>query len=203
MSLVLEALKRQEADANPDAAVALATQASQRQRHRLWKTLFLFAMAANAVIVVWLVGIPDGWRGAVEPTASRAAVQPPVPTPVTEPAPRRTRPHPDTTAGSHAVAAEATRPKRAPAPPAKPARERIMLADLPPRDRQRFPGIAFSTHIYAEDPDLRAIVANGRRLTEGEHIRGLEILRITEDGVVLGFERYAVEVPIVTNWDVP
>jgi general secretion pathway protein B len=72
---------------------------------------------------------------------------------------------------------------------------------LPSAARARFPGIVFSTHIYAEDADLRAIVANGQRLREGERVRGLRIREITETGVVLAFEDYLVEVPIVTDWD--
>ena len=91
-------------------------------------------------------------------------------------------------------AAEAVPARRA-APPTT-----IGLGNLPTDARTRFPGIAFSTHIYSEDPELRAIVANGQRLAEGDRIRGLEILAITETGVTLAFENYRVEVPIVTDW---
>ncbi len=79
--------------------------------------------------------------------------------------------------------------------------QRIRLGDLPAAARARFPGIAFSTHIYSDDPAQRAVVANGQRLREGDRIRGLEVVEITETGVVLAFENYLVEVPIAVDWD--
>jgi hypothetical protein len=77
---------------------------------------------------------------------------------------------------------------------------RLSLQDLPADARRRFPGIAFSTHIYAEDRDLRAVVANGQRLTEGDTVRGLTIEEISATGVVLAFESYLVDVPLVADW---
>lgn len=105
-------------------------------------------------------------------------------------------------AGAAAPAPASAAPATASARPrSEPGPRRVALGDLPPAARARFPGIAFSTHIYAEDVDLRAVVANGQRLVEGDRIRGLRVAEITETGVVLGFESYEVEVPIVTDWD--
>jgi general secretion pathway protein B len=78
--------------------------------------------------------------------------------------------------------------------------DRVTLASLPADARRRFPGIAFSTHIWSEDPELRAIVANGERRREGDRVRGLTIHEITESGVVMTFERYLVEVPLAADW---
>ena len=44
----------------------------------------------------------------------------------------------------------------------------LPLSSLPSGQRQRFPELEFSTHIYADDADLRAIVVNGTRLEEGD-----------------------------------
>ena len=77
----------------------------------------------------------------------------------------------------------------------------MQLDRLPADVRSRLPGLAFSTHVYAEDRDLRAVVANGRRLTEGDSLRGVTVNEITETGVVLAFDGYLVEVPVVVSWD--
>jgi hypothetical protein len=112
------------------------------------------------------------------------------------------------TIAAAATPAAATRaadnPVRQPVPePVVQRVTRLALQDLPADVRRRFPGIAFSTHIYAEDRDLRAVVANGQRLTEGDRIRGLMIEEISESGVLLSFEDYLVDVPLITDWDSP
>ena len=191
MSFVLEALKKQEAGIDPDAAVSLARSAAQHRRHRLWMGLFAVAMAVNAGLLLWMYGDPPATPSTAALPASPAGEAP-------------AQPRPETPAAAPARVTPEAPPATALAEPAAPPRsepERIPLGKLPPDARDRFPGIAFSTHIYAEDPELRAVVANGRRLTEGERIRGLEIVQITASGVVLAFENYRVEVPMVTDWD--
>ena len=66
--------------------------------------------------------------------------------------------------------------------------------------RGRFPGLVFSTHVYAQDPDLRAVVANGQRLMEGGRIDGAVVRAITETGAVVEFEGYLVDIPIIAEW---
>lgn len=188
MSLVLEALQKQEAAGDAAAAVSLAKTASQRRRHRLWMALFVIAMAANAVLLAWVFG-PSMLRA--PPTTDAAEAQPARADTAAA--------HNEAAPPAPATPVERTAPARRPAP----APRRVSLRNLPEDARQRFPGIAFSTHIYAEDSDLRAIVANGQRLQEGQRVRGLEIVEINEGGVVLAFERYLVELPIAMDWDAP
>lgn len=198
MSFVLQALQKQEAADDPAAAVSLAQGTAQRRRHRLWMGLFAVAMAVNAGLVVWVFGLP-GWDAETpaetNPERTRAPVSatPPAPQPSAPAAALRPEPVAETRAD------ESTRAATTPAEP--PAPRRITLQALPTEVRQRLPGIAFSTHIYSEDADLRAIVANGERLTEGERIRGLKIVEINESGVLLAFERYLVQFPIAGDWD--
>jgi general secretion pathway protein B len=209
MSLVLEALTKQEAGSDPGAAVSLARSATLRRRHRLWVGLFAVAMAINAALVLWVFGLP--WLSELdvatrpEPSTTPLVAE----TPQDRAAPAR----PDPVAATPRVVPAPSRtsaatPEQAPAP--KPAAERrpapvpltrVALRELPDEARARFPGIAFSTHIYTEDADLRAVVANGRKLKEGDSIRGLEIIEITDSGVLVAFGRYRVDVPIVTDWD--
>ena len=211
MSFVLEALKKQEAARDPEAAVSLARQHADRRRHRLWAGLFALAMAVNVAFLGWLFApwkpAPDGTESpgpdAGVPASPAGLPQDARRTAVPESTPASTPASTSTTAAAPTPASEPTAeatPEPATAPPPRPAPVTIALADLPAGTRARFPGIAFSTHIYSEDRDLRAIVANGQRLSEGDRIRGLKILAITEAGVTLAFENYRVEVPIVTDW---
>lgn len=217
MSFVLQALKKQEAGGDPDAAVALERLNFERQRHRLWAGLFAAAMVVNVVVLVWVFA---GQRSSTSEPAPAAdpAVAPGVATaappavdtgsavPAASELPTLGSRDSAATAGAP-PAADAGAGNRAPAATRAPARPRarppapvfVTLQALPAEARARFPGLAFSTHIYGEDADLRAIVANGERLQEGDRIRGLEIVEITETGVVLAFEHYRVSVPIVAD----
>lgn len=238
MSFVLEALKKQEADRDPEAAVSLAKAGVLHRRHRRWMVLFAVAMLLNAALVGWLLwrGEPSTQRDVAAPATEQPARTerpaarepapmwgerqvaaapsertPPAPTAAAEPAPTERAAATPAPPPQQAAAAP---PQPAPAPahtasapplPAaapRPATQRVIgLDDLTPAERRRFPGIAFSTHIYSEDPELRAVVANGQRRQEGQRIRGLEILQITQDGVVLEFEDKRVKVPLAVDWD--
>lgn len=223
MSLVLEALRKQQAASDPTAAVALALVTEQRRRQRTWIALLAMALLLNAAVFAWLfrdrlIGLPEP----AAPVAGQAAAPEPT-TIVTETPPGATPALPlaadqaqaaapldasqagATAAGTAAALpgpAAAVPPAPAPAPIPPPARviERIAFENLPAGPRSRFPGIAFSTHIYAEDPSLRAIVANGQRLQEGDRVADLLIREIAENGIVLEFEDYLVEVPVFTDW---
>jgi general secretion pathway protein B len=67
--------------------------------------------------------------------------------------------------------------------------------------RARFPELSFSTHVYAEDAGLRAVVVNGERLTEGDRLGNLRLTNITETGVVFRFENYLVSISVLDDWD--
>jgi len=198
VSFVLQALQKQEAAGDAAAAVSLAQGTAQRRRHRLWMGLFAVAMTVNAGLLVWVFGVP-GWHTETPDAAAVDDTRPPAAAAAAAPESGVTATPPGPATDTRVDAATAA--AAAPARPAPAAPQRVSLQGLPPQARQRFPGIAFSTHIYAEDADLRAIVANGERLTEGERIRGLEIVEINEGGVLLAFERYLVEVPIAADWD--
>jgi len=208
MSLVLDALRRQQAEQEPGAAVTLALAAEHRHRQRMWIAVLAVALMLNAAVLAWIfIGRDAGMSAGPDttPQPATAPTQPAAPT-ASEVVPAAPEP---TTAGATSPAADTaptpTPPAAAPAPPSPepPLRvivERLPLDALPGSVRARFPGIAFSTHVYAADPSLRAIVANGERLQEGERVRGLLIREITETGVVFEFENYLVEVPVFTEW---
>ena len=60
---------------------------------------------------------------------------------------------------------------------------------------------AFSTHVYADDPTLRAVTLNGRRLVEGDTISaGVQLKEITETGVVLEMNGRIVAMDVLQDW---
>ncbi|MEM6707233.1 MAG: general secretion pathway protein GspB [Pseudomonadota bacterium] len=86
-------------------------------------------------------------------------------------------------------------------PPANRPSRVIQLAELPPADRQDFPKLEFSTHIFADDPALRAVVVNARRLSEGESIGEMVLRAVTEEGILVDYRGYRVAVSVIEDWN--
>ena len=76
----------------------------------------------------------------------------------------------------------------------------ITLDELPLAARNRFPDLDFSSHIYAEDPTMRAIVVNGTQLSAGSSYGSVVLKEITEEGVVFLFEKYLVSINVLESW---
>lgn len=191
MSFVLEALRRQEAAENPDAAAALYLADTRRHRQRLWIGLFLAALLVNVGLVTWLVA--PGWLDALRTPGSPGVVDIVTGADPAADTPAATAAAPDTAPASPADAA--------PEPVSEPPLQRTTLERLPASVRVRVPGLLFSTHVYSEEADLRAVVANGRRLVEGDRFGALTLVEVTATGVVMRFETYLIEIPIVGLWE--
>jgi hypothetical protein len=223
VSYVLEALKKQEAEQNPDVAVSLSLATERSRRYRLLTWLVGATLLVNAGILFWLLAWPQLQKEQAQKAPAGSIAEPT--TEAGSDTRSANRPAASTASGpqSPAAGADASQPSAAtlPATPvaqaaptpeaakpppvepvkAEPVRDPVQLDRLPPDVRRRFPGLAFSTHVYAEDRDLRAVVANGRRLTEGDSLRGVTVNEITETGVVLAFDGFLIEVPVVGSWD--
>lgn len=225
MSYILDALKKAEAERDPDARANLAIAARERRNHRLLIYLVIAALIANVMLLAWIL-LPGGQDATS--TAGFAAPTPQAPptqVPLTQAPPTRTLPtqraedrqvpppaptnRPDQAAPT-SLTGSATGSERTPAtaalsPPAEPvaalAAVPTRLVDLPQAARRDFPALEFSTHIYADDPSLRAVVVNGIRLTEGDRLEGLVVREITEGGAILEYGRYLVEVPVLDSWN--
>lgn len=76
----------------------------------------------------------------------------------------------------------------------------VTIAELPTAARNSFPQLEFSTHIFADDPSMRAVVVNDKRLTEGEQLGELVLRAVTEEGVVFGYRDHRVAVSVVDLW---
>ncbi len=60
---------------------------------------------------------------------------------------------------------------------------------------------AFSTHVYADEPSMRAVTLNGKRFVEGDTISpGVTLKQITESGVVLDINGRVVPMDVLQDW---
>ncbi len=227
MSYILEALRKAEAQRSRGAGVSLMGHGAPKSRGPLIYAVVAL-LTANAGLLVWwgwdsvletkiknpiTLSVPGrataphhprGTSGAGVPFESRvnteshvnaesrvntqATIQPPLAVQPTRPTSQRVE-HRD-------AEPDITRIETA-AP-----RLRTTLADMPSLDRAGFPVLEFTTHIYADDADLRAVMVNGIRYREGEKF-GPEttLAHITETGVEVFYRDYAVELRVLQEWE--
>jgi len=220
VSYILDALKKAESDRDPDTRARIAFEAREQRRNRFITYAVLAALIANAVLLLW-VFLPDNiLPGISEPVPPESVLEKATHAPshaTTEPSPAAAEPPPQQAATAvvqtSAPAAVKTPPPTSKKPVAMAPDEVLIgpgsqvssgpasLSSLPEAVRRRFPSLSFSTHIYAEEPDLRAVVVNGRRLVEGDALGALTLERITEDGAVFLFEGRQVEVDVLEDWN--
>jgi hypothetical protein len=225
MSYILDALKKAEADRDPDARASLAMAQHDRRRNRWLAYAVVIALIANAAILLWLF-VPED--DAAPPTAAEVrptTAQPPGPEPVERLGTPTANVSPTaqpqaTTPVQQPLRTEPAliRPPAASEPPSSTAAatgetiigpdsvlasaaEAVPVSSLPDAQRRRFPNLEFSTHIYADDADLRAIVVNGSRLEEGDRLQNLVLSQITEEGAVFRFEGQLVSVSVLDDWN--
>ena len=88
--------------------------------------------------------------------------------------------------------------------------KKVQLSELPPSEQDRFNSFNYSSHIYTDDPELCAIVINGQRLSAGDLFEGMEVVAITEEGMVFGSSRLSsqgqreqlhVAVSVIEQWE--
>ncbi|MFK7912794.1 MAG: general secretion pathway protein GspB [Pseudomonadales bacterium] len=113
---------------------------------------------------------------------------------------------PDQPAAAKVAAPEFETSSPAPQPRSEPAAASsdakvLTLADLNAADRAAFPKLEFSTHIFADDPELRAVVVNSKRLAEGESIGEMVLRAVTEDGILVDYRGQRVAVSVVETWN--
>ena len=59
----------------------------------------------------------------------------------------------------------------------------------------------FSAHVYGEDTEFRMVNINGNMIREGEPVTAMiELIEITEDGVILQYQQYLFRVGVLNNW---
>jgi hypothetical protein len=214
VSYILDALKKAEADADPDARASLAIAQHERRRTRLLAYGLVIALIINAGILLWLfLPVPDSLP-VTNPVPRVPAMQstpadPPAAEPesAAQPDPaaqvRQMIDKPPAMTTESATGDTVIRPGgiNPGSTAADPASEPVPVDSLPRDQRRRFPVLEFSTHIYADEADLRAIVVNGVRLKEGDRLDNVRLQEITEAGAVFAFENRLVSVSVLDSWN--
>jgi general secretion pathway protein B len=75
----------------------------------------------------------------------------------------------------------------------------VRITALPLDIQQQIPALKFSSHLYSDD--FRMVNINGRMMREGDLIEpDLRLTEITEDGVILSFRDYRLQMSVLQNW---
>ncbi|MDA1077304.1 MAG: general secretion pathway protein GspB [Proteobacteria bacterium] len=219
MSFVLDALKKA-ASPQGDTVDAFRQSRGRQVPAIIW--LLVAGLLINAAVVVaWQMGLfrsskPAQMTPVSSPVQSPSEVAdvPPGSTPAPAPAPSVVVSPPisrevpsqlpldlprqvaDTSGTPRADAAPTARSKRSGTGPRPTA-----FADLSADRQARFPAFEYSTHVYTDEPSVRAVVINGVRLRQGDEIEALRLHEITESGVVFEFESELVEVSVLEAWE--
>jgi general secretion pathway protein B len=217
MSLILEALRKSEAerrrDSAPDVALELPPAPARTARAAppwLWPVL-----AAVVALGGWL-GSRLGDRGGaaptpVAPTAPASAGMPRiVPRPVAaQPSVSAPTPEPATATPISAVAAmpatatidptpmlhPATPSASAVPPPAAPASTAPGI-DAPDIAATALPPVKLSMHMWDADPARRFVILDGQRMGEGDRSGGLDVIAIDRKGVTIERDGQRAHVPL-------
>lgn len=212
MSLILEALRKSEAERRRDTAPGIdlelpptATTAMRRAPRWPWPVL------AGALVLA-LLGLWVGLRQATPLDPATATVATPAAAPV-RPAmadmprvvPRSTASAPSTTttaapAATRPVALrDASPPPAGPpaAPPATPRATALPTADeVPDIAATALPPVKLSMHMWDADPARRFVILDGQRMAEGDRSGGLTVVAIDRRGVVIERDGQRARVPL-------
>lgn len=225
MSLILEALRKSEAERQREGAPSVAMElppvparGAGATPRWVWPTLAI--VVAGAILAGWW-GMRTG-RSDPAPAAVAGATftEPPPPTlaappaPAMRPAPMPVPPQVQPPVLSAApAAAVASPPPAAPAPhpaarmpppatsaPAAAAAPATVSAedseDAPPISATGLPPVKLSMHMWDADPARRFVILDGQRLGEGDRNGGLQVIAIRRDGVIVERGGIRARVPL-------
>ncbi len=217
MSYILDALKKSQAEQNPDSLGLNLTPPPTPVQRSLWPVIVTVALCANLLFFGWyFLSASDDNAQTVQanpsPTQSQGGAQTmaidqvaPVQNRPQDSQPRTRNPVQPAATGRAAPitrnptqrrpASPTTQPVTAPVPVRSPQPtrsipvQRIPLAELSQAEQTLYAGFSYTSHIFTEDADLRAVVIDGQRLQAGDAFKGLKIVEITETGVVFSESR--------------
>jgi general secretion pathway protein B len=211
MSFILDALRKSEAEKARGEAPSLLVSGSPRVRPlaRGLIVALVVALAINAgVLAVWMLR-----QGPAQTPAPVATVTPVAPANAPIEATVATLPASGPVSGRASVpVAQPPLPVEAPSTAAFAASElpetdvvlpeRVTTPDDVVTDAAAMaPAIEISTHVFSDDPTLRAVTIDGRRLREGDEIRpGTWLVEITESGIVVETDGVRSEMDVLQDW---
>lgn len=208
MSLILEALRKSEAerrrDSAPDVALELPPAPARSARAApAWLWPLLAATVALAVLGSWW-GANRIARGDAATASTPAVREPQAPAPEDAGLPRIV-PHaapaattaparPQATQPAVAIQAPAPQPEAAPVARATPAFAPPVTASSSPAASPApapdiaataLPPVKLSMHMWDADPARRFVILDGQRMGEGDRSGGLSVIAIDRTGVVV------------------
>jgi general secretion pathway protein B len=78
------------------------------------------------------------------------------------------------------------------------------INELPASVKSKIPNLTFSTHIFASEPAWRMVGINGVSRREGDSLdEYLQLVEITEEGVVLKYQQHIFQMSIIRDWSGP
>lgn len=205
MSYILDALKKSQAEQNPDAIAVSMGQASSRSR---WTPTLLAVIAVLLVVNTAFFGYqlfkPGKDQETAEPDLQNTAKPTQVVAEEVSPVANLSDEPNPATVETVAPAIESI-PDPVVQQPRRPVViQQLSVEELPASEQVLYNSLNFTSHIYTDDPSECAIVVDGFRLTAGDGFKGLNVVEITEDGVVFSERRRNVErhvsISILDRW---
>ena len=226
MSLILEALRKSEAERRRAQAPDLRTElppAPAQRRVAIPAWAWLLPASAVLLAVVWLTRTPDRASPPSIATDSSAATQreetptlpvvprlsPPAvviaPKPATVVAQTSEAAQPPSPAVAQPTVVAAPKPIPMPIEPVPPpvapladagTKDILQLSDLTAAERKSLPPLKVSMHMWDGDAARRFVIVDGNRLVEGDRIGDVVVTTITTDGVLLDWNGRRLKLPI-------
>lgn len=191
MSYILDALNKSERDRERNQPPRLTSVHHQPGRRAPWWRWFI-GLLVLAVLNTLLVGywMRDEPAGPTERDTSSERKQAEV-----EKLPT------DGTPESRAASTTTAPQGELITPPDIGSTQPVRISTLPADVQKQIPDLSFTSHIYSSDPSLRAVTINGRQVREGESLGNeLTLVEITEDGVILRYRHYTLDMSVIRDW---
>jgi general secretion pathway protein B len=206
MSLILEALKKSEAERrrgqSPDLfGATLGTPPPRREIPRVWPLLVLGLILLASAWMIWSGGsrgepVPppespvaeavSAINSDVRPAPSNPSPAPVMPTrqaPLTAGTKPAAKPLPPEVPQVPTAFVPAPTASAEPAPPPEEALPTLSALDA--GSRAALPPLKLSMHVYADEPGKRFAIIDGQRIGEGALLAGGVVESIRRDGVVI------------------
>lgn len=212
MSLILEALRKSEAERRRDRAPDLRLELPPVPRRRapaarplLWLGAIALAVLALAL---WLAlrgrapvvaSTPPATAPAARPAAETPPLAAPLPQVVTRPAPASTTIPIAATPAAPIAAARPSPPAPTPVapPPPAPAPTPASAPDaIPDIAGTGLPPVKLSMHMWDADPARRFVILDGQRMGEGDRFGPLTVVAIDRKGVVIERDGIRARIPL-------
>ena len=212
MSLILEALRKSEAERRRDRAPDLRLELPPVPRRRAPAARPLLSLGAIALAVLalalWLAlrgrapvvaSTPPATAPAARPAAETPPLATPLPQVVARPAPASTTIPIAATPAAPIAAARPSPPSPPPVapPPPAPASTPASAPDaIPDIASTGLPPVKLSMHMWDADPARRFVILDGQRMGEGDRFGPLTVVAIGRKGVVIERDGQRARIPL-------